>query len=60
MTWGDTAGTIVTGAIGLAIGVIVAGKVIKDATSIKSHDGSESEINERWRLNKNESILCKM
>jgi len=32
-------GFIVTGAVGLAIGVIVAGKVIKDVSSIKSQDG---------------------
>ena len=50
MTWDETAGTIVTGAIGLCVGLVVAGKVIKDVSSIKSHDGSESEINERWRL----------
>ena len=50
MTWKQSRDTIVTGAVGLAIGVIVAGKVIKDVSSIKSQDGSESEVNERWRL----------
>ena len=51
MTWDETTGTIVTGAIGLGIGVIVAGKLIKDISSIKStDDGSEPTINNRWRL----------
>jgi len=51
MTWDETTGTIVTGAIGLGIGVIVAGKLIKDISSINNEgDGSESSINNRWRL----------
>jgi len=50
MTWREDTNSIVTGAIGLCVGLVAAGKVIKDATGIKSQDGSESEINERWRL----------
>ncbi len=51
MTWDKTAGTIVTGAIGLAVGLSVAGKVIKDITSIKTQDdGLDCKLNDRWRL----------
>lgn len=51
MTWDEGIGTIVTGAIGLGVGIAVAGKVIKDITSIKtSDDGRGVELNNRWRL----------
>lgn len=51
MTWDETAGTIVTGAIGLGVGLAVAGKIIKDIGSIKiEDDGRGPELNKRWRL----------
>jgi len=52
MTWDDGLGTIVTGAIGLGIGIVVAGKLIKDVGSIKSQDHNEdsSKLNPKWRL----------
>jgi len=50
MTWKEDGNSIVTGAIGLCVGLVAAGKVIKDVTSIKSQDGSESEVNQNWRL----------
>ena len=51
MTWDDAVGTVVTGAIGLGIGIVVAGKVIKDIGSIKTEDdGSDSKLNNSWRL----------
>ena len=50
MTCEEKKNSIVTGAIGLCVGLVAAGKVIKDVSSIKSQDGSESEVNERWRL----------
>jgi len=52
MTWDETAGTIVTGAIGLGVGLVVAGKIIKDISSIKTQDddGSVPTLNKRWRL----------
>ena len=49
MTWDEAAGTIVTGAIGLGIGLAVAGKVIKDISSIKTQDNG-TEIKQGWRL----------
>ena len=51
MTWDETAGTIVTGAIGIGIGLAVAGKIIKDIGSIKTtDDGRDVELNKPWRL----------
>lgn len=50
MTWDETAGTIVTGAIGLGVGLVVAGKLIKDTTSIKTNDTGEFEMKKGWRL----------
>ncbi len=50
MTWQRTGGTIVTGAIGLAVGVVAAGKVIKDITSIKTNDAGEIEMKRGWRI----------
>lgn len=50
MTWDETAGDIVAGAVGLGVGIIVAGKVIKDATSIKTNDDGEPETSSGWRL----------
>lgn len=51
MTWDEAAGTIVTGAIGLGVGLAVAGKVIKDISAIKiQDDGRGVELNRKWRL----------
>jgi len=43
-------GSIVTGAIGVAVGIVMAGKVIKDISSIKTHDDGSPELNRRWKL----------
>jgi len=51
MTWNDGVDSVVTGAIGLGVGIIVAGKLIKDISSINSEDdGLEASLNRRWRL----------
>ena len=50
MTWDKTAGTIATGAIGIAVGIVAAGKVIKDITSIKTNDAGEFEMKRGWRI----------
>ena len=51
MTWDDTCGTIVTGAIGLGVGLVAAGKIIKDIGSIKtSDDGSDFSLKPGWKL----------
>jgi hypothetical protein len=52
MGWEDIeVGSIVTGAIGLGIGLAVAGKIIKDITHIKpTEDGLLSEKKPSWRL----------
>lgn len=50
MTWDEGAGSVVTGAIGLGVGVVVAGKLIKDISSIKKKDDGELEMTKGWRL----------
>jgi len=52
MTWDEIdPATIVTGAIGLGVGLVIAGKIIKDISSIKLKDcGSDCKIEDRWRL----------
>jgi len=54
MTWDEAAGTIVTGAIGLGVGLAITGKLIKDITAIKSENFSggypEKKSFKRWRL----------
>jgi hypothetical protein len=47
MTWNNS---IVTGAIGLAIGVKVGAKVIKDITKLNLDSSDEERSSPSWRL----------